>query len=119
MRQGGFSLLEVIAALAILGFSLTVTAVLLQGESTRVRRLAAREEALRALEATVETVRAGLVPLQSSTGQPVAGSPAELRLSLRVVPTHPSGLYRVDATARWEVAGHPESATLTSLVWRP
>lgn len=119
MQDRGFSLVEVIAALAILGFSLVVTAVLLQGESARVRRLAAREEAVRALEASVETVRAGLVPMQSNTGQPVAGSNSDLRLSVEIVPIQPSGLYRVAATARWKVAGHPESETLTTLVWRP
>lgn len=119
----GFSILELVAALAILGFAILVTAAVLSTESDRAARLAARDQAVHALEATLEDVRAGMVPLQSSSPhsgaiiQPAAAD--NLRITLNVAHAIPPDLYRVEATARWRVRGQAATATLTTLIWRP
>ncbi|MCG6962718.1 MAG: type II secretion system GspH family protein [Acidobacteria bacterium] len=119
----GFSILELVAALAILGFAILVTAAVLSTESDRAARLAARHQAVHALEATLEDVRAGIVPLQSSspqTGEIVQPAAADnLRITLNVAQASPPDLYRVEATARWRVRGRAAKATLTTLIWRP
>lgn len=119
----GFSLLELVAALAILGFAIVVAAAVLSTESDRTARLAAREQAVHALEATIEDVRAGLVPLQSTSQKLVGHTPSpaahDLRITLDIARENPPDLYRVQATARWEVRGRARSMQLTTLMWRP
>lgn len=119
----GFSILELVAALAIVGFAILAVTATLSVESGRAARLAAREEAVDALEATIEEVRAGLTPLESTsiqvTGTADSAHDGSLDITLDVVSVSPSGLYRVEATARWRVLGKAASERLTTLVWRP
>lgn len=115
----GFSILELVAALAILGFAILATAAVLTTESHRATRLAARDEAVHALEARLEDLRAGLIPLSSASFQVPATSATDLKITLDVAPTSPRDLYRVEATARWKVRGRPAAQRLTTLIWRP
>ncbi len=110
-------------ALAIVGFAILAVTATLSVESGRAARLAAREEAVDALEATIEEVRAGLTPLESTsiqvTGTADSAHDGSLDITLDVVSVSPSGLYQVEATARWRVLGKAASERLTTLVWRP
>lgn len=60
---GGFSLPEILVALAIFGMAVVVAAGFMSAQAASERRLAARQELLRLTEAGLESVRSGAVPL--------------------------------------------------------
>jgi prepilin-type N-terminal cleavage/methylation domain-containing protein len=105
-RQRGFSLIETLIALAILGTALLLGAALLLQHPRVLRRLDAQREAYRAIESTLEAVRAGALPLQSleldgfvtSTGKQAS---EDLKLSMVVRPGDLPGLYHVTLVARY------------------
>jgi len=105
-RQSGFSLLETLIALAILGTALLLGAALVLQHPRVLRRLDAQREAYRAIESTLESVRAGAIPLQSlelagfvtSTGKQAS---KDLTLSMLVRPADLPGLYHVTLEARY------------------
>ena len=83
-----------------------------------VRRLDAQREAIHILEATLEALRAGAIPLASQT-LPPAG-PRKMALSIEVTPEGtPPGLYRVKVRAAYQVEGRPKERSVETLVWRP
>jgi hypothetical protein len=82
-----------------------------------VRRLDAQREALHTLEATVEALRAGALPLASQTLPPVG--PRKLALSIQVAPEgYPPGLFHVQVRAAWQIEGQPRERAVETLVWR-
>jgi prepilin-type N-terminal cleavage/methylation domain-containing protein len=123
-RHGGFTLLETLIALAILSMVLLVGAALLLAEPRVVRRIDVDRQALRAVESTLEALRAGALPLQSerldgfatAAGAP---APAGLTLQLDVTPEGLPGLYRAALLARFPVAGRIVERRVETLVWRP
>jgi hypothetical protein len=80
---------------------------------------------LRALESTLELVRAGVVPLQSGPVEPwlaVAGVPLppDASIQMEVEPvTPPAGLFHVKVLARWVSAGVLRTREVETLVWSP
>jgi len=128
----GFSLLEVAIATAILGVALLLGMSLLLGEARTVRRLDADHAARAALEATLEAIRAGALPLRSAsygsealaaltspgTGPPPTAMTVDLDVSPPAPPA-PPGLYEVALRARYRVAGQDFERRLGSLVWQP
>jgi hypothetical protein len=92
-----------------------------------VRRLDRQREVLRALESTLELVRAGVVPLQSGPVEPwllLSGVPVPTDTSVQmevepVAPPGPAGLYHVKVLARWVSAGTPRTREVETLVWSP
>lgn len=116
----GFTLVETIAALAILGLAIAVASGL-SGRGPRASaRLAAHRVALRAAEAAIETVRAGTaVPVSGPFGlSRAAAQKPEVSVRLDVRPVGPPGLFEVRASATAPAPGRPVTESLTSLVWR-
>ena len=125
--QRGVTLLEVLVATAILGMCMLFMTQLLVQESLIERRIQARVASLRLREAHVELLRAGL-GLPSEEGEyemdlvvePVAGSGLENpELDLVLEELEPRGLWRVDLTLSYTLAGHPLTQTIEMRVWRP
>lgn len=120
-RQRGFSLIEALVALAIVGLTMTVGMSLLAQESDLARRLRAHREAMQIIESTLEAVRAGLIPLTSGRLQlPVASTQTDaLVLWLEVRPrTEPPGLSEVLVEARYVVGSQTLRRGVWTMVWR-
>ncbi len=117
-------------ALALLGVALLLTMSLFLQQSLLERRLAAHEEALRAIDSTLEVVRAGL-PLAAGTVEvdpdvllgfdesPAVPRAEGLRLWLEMEEESPRGLFRLTVRARYGVRGFFFDRTVETLVWRP
>jgi len=122
--NGGFTLLETLIALVILGFALLFVLTLVLNQPRMLKRLDAQRQAYRAIEGTLEAVRAGGIPLQSAHFADfdfLAGTPAppDLTLQMDVValPT-PAGLYRVSLAAHYTLAGQGIDQKVQTLVWQ-
>jgi hypothetical protein len=90
-----------------------------------VRRIDAERQAVAVMEWTLEEMRAGLIPLQSTpdvgwqVGSFVTGSPApDLKIAVAVVPAASPGLYQVSLTARYTVFGQLLRRRLQTMIWR-
>ena len=80
----------------------------------------AEEEAPRALEGTIEALRAGAIPLESETvPAPFATDAHGLVVTLVVTGTDVPALFDVKAEARFVVAGEPRRRGLETLIWAP
>jgi prepilin-type N-terminal cleavage/methylation domain-containing protein len=122
-RPSGFTLIEALVALTILGVALLLGMQLLIQTPRIIRRMDAERQAFRALEATLEGVRAGGVDLadQELTGFFTAAgtrAPSDLKVSMHVEPAHLPGLYHVTLTARYSVLNVAHQKQLETLVWR-
>lgn len=120
--RAGFSLLEVVLALAITGLATLVAAGLLQSHVNLVRRTAVRQELMRSAEDLLEQLRGGVRPFRSGTDVelPIADGGAVRRAVVVVVePLQLDGLYRVSVTTRASVPGELLSVELATMVWRP
>jgi prepilin-type N-terminal cleavage/methylation domain-containing protein len=114
----GFTLIETLAALFLLTLTLLLGLGLVLQHPRIVRRLDAQREALHTMEATLEALRAGALPLASQDLPPVGRH--RMALSVRIAPAgDPPGLYRVEVRARYLVEGQPRERTVESLLWRP
>ena len=87
-------------------------------------RLDAGEEALCAIEASLETIRAGALPLESGFLQPGIAYPLpvrarELMVDLDVTATATPGLYAVSLEARYRVGPSIHRRQVESLIWAP
>jgi hypothetical protein len=132
----GFTLLEAVLALALVGAALLLDLGLQAQARALEARLAAEADLLRRAEALLESVRAGVHPLRSgpALGQlawPAAADP-ELEMTLVVEPTELAGLCRVAVEGRLplERRGAPRpfaraggsaehDVALDTLVWQP
>ncbi len=120
----GFSLIEVLIALSLLGVALLLGMELVMQNPRIVRRTDGERQAFRAMESTLEAVRAGVIPLQTSElgGMVTAvGAPAprDLAISMQVDPAGLPGLYQVTLTARYSVFHQPYRKRLFTMVWSP
>ncbi len=127
-RRSGFSLLETVVALALLGMALLFSMSLIAQEPLIQRRLAAHAEALSVLDTLHEAVRAGMsLPLvpkrldwQSLYDPPRELSAArDLAVWAEVETLAPEGLYKVTLKARYFVGTESFDRTLETLIWRP
>jgi prepilin-type N-terminal cleavage/methylation domain-containing protein len=123
--NGGFTLLETLIALVILGFALLFVLSLVLNQPRMLKRLDAQRQAYRAIEGTLEAVRAGAIPLQTANFSGfdfLAGTPAPPDLSLQMdvlaLPA-PAGLYKVSLSAHYKVAGQGMDQKVQTLVWQP
>jgi len=121
----GFTLVETLIALVLLGVALLLGLALLLAQPRMLARLDAERQAFRAMEGTLEAIRAGAIPLQPahfegfdlSAGRP---APSDLALSLDVQPVgSPPDLYRVSLRAHYSVAGKGVDQRVETLVWQP
>ncbi len=107
-------------ALALVGAAVLVAAGGLRSENRLLRRAEHRNEAARVLEAAIESVRSGVLPLEDGDFGPAVPSGLDgLRVRIRVVPEDTTGLYRVTAVARWREDGRATVQRLDTMVWRP
>lgn len=122
-NQSGFSLTETLVALAILTTALLLGMALLLQHPRVVRRVDAERQAYRALESTLESVRAGVIPLQSleldgfvtAAGRP---APKDLKLSMTVQPQDLPGLYKVTLVATYSIGRQKLEKRVETMVWR-
>lgn len=122
----GFTLMETLVALSLVGIALLLTLSLVFQEPRTVRRIAAHEEALRALEVTLEAVRAGRrvppgrAPVELSTlHQPAASVATDLRVWTERHRSSPAGLFRLTVTARYRVGSRRFHREIETMVWAP
>ena len=108
--QRGSILVESLVALVLLSVALLMGLPLLFGQPGVVRRLDAQRVELGALDSTLEALRTGALPLQSTR---YAGTPDDPAVWVEVEPWTPAGLYRV--TLRAAASGRQ----IETLVWRP
>jgi type II secretion system protein I len=120
-RHRGFSLIEVLVALAIVGLTMTIGMSLLAQQSEVARRMRAHHEAMRIVESTLEAVRAGLIPLTSGRLEAPADSTETdaLVLWMEVSPrSETPGLSEVLVEARYVVGQRTLRRGVRTMVWR-
>lgn len=120
----GFSLIEALVALLVLTLAMLLGYGFMMRQPQAMKRLDAGDEALRALESSLETMRAGVVPLVDGMLQPVIAYPppttaADLLVNLDVEPTETPGLFTVNLEARYRVGRAIHRRHVQSLVWSP
>jgi prepilin-type N-terminal cleavage/methylation domain-containing protein len=119
-RPHGFTLLEALIALTVLGIALLLGMALVIQLPRDVRRLDAERQAMRAMEASLEAMRAGILPVQNSELSgfiTLAGAPAarDLGITVLVNPTARPGLYQVTLTAHYSVLNTKHKKQLQAL----
>ncbi len=113
-------------ALWILTVAMLAGMALVLQQPRVVRRIDAERQAVQVMEWTLEEMRAGIIPLQStpdvgwSLGSFVVGSPApDLKVAVAVTPAAVPGLFRVVLMARYTVFGSLHQRRLQTMVFRP
>jgi len=120
-RPNGFTLLEALIALAVLGVALLLGMALVIQIPRDVRRLDAERQAMRAMEASLEGMRAGTVAVQKSELSEfitVNGDSPVRKLGITVVPTPTTrpGLCQVTLTAHYWVLNSQHEKQLQALI---
>ena len=119
-RPNGFTLLEALIALTILGVALLLGMALVIQLPRDVRRLDAERQAMRAMETALEAMRAGALPVENSEligFITMAGASAarDLGITVLVNPTPRPGLYQVTLTAHYSVLNTKHKKQLQAL----
>lgn len=123
--MSGFSFLEAIVALAILGIVITSMVTILSRHSFLDRHLDGHLEALRSIEAQAEAMRGGMqFPVDDGTHELVPvlapGEPVEnFALRAKVLRLGPGRFYSVTFVATYRVGRAEFSRTLETRLWRP
>jgi prepilin-type N-terminal cleavage/methylation domain-containing protein len=121
--QRGFSLLETLIALAILGGVLIVFLQWVWQGWAIEKRIAVHQLALRELEAQNEALRAsGAVPtLEEVELTPLTDLDRveDPRVVVAWAAREPIGLHTVVFTVSYRIGGQPFSRSLTTLSWQP
>ncbi len=123
-RNAGFSLIETLVSLAILTLALLLGVDAFLQHTRATRRMEAQRQAFRALESSLEAVRSGSLPLQSTwldgfttaVGTP---APRDLKVWMQVDPAVAPFLYEVHLQATYDVEGAKVTKSLHSMVYRP
>lgn len=124
-RRQGFSLLETLVALTLIGVALLLTMALLAQHPWVSRRLDAHLEAIHVLDQTHEAVRAGLsipssgsatVDWQTFDPPPSVTVAENLRVVLEVEATGTPHLVHLTLRARYSVRGGSFERTVETLV---
>lgn len=119
-ERTGFTLVEVLVSLVLVGISLLIGTALVVQEYRIGRRLAAQTAVLRSLEATIEGIRAGIVPLQSQRLPPPWPAPraiSEFTIVVQVDPQDPPGLTHLVVEAQYRLSGRLERRQVETFYW--
>ena len=124
-RRGarGAVLLEALVAAAVVAVGLLFVMALLAHEARLAAAAPAQRRAFHALEAVLEGVRAGAVPLADATFRdpepPWVPLAPRATLWLEVRPTALDDLWEVEAIIRYRAGRDLQRRSLTTRVWRP
>jgi type II secretory pathway pseudopilin PulG len=118
-RHDGFTLIETLVALAVLFVVLIGLASGLLLARRASESLREQRQVDRALEASLETLRVGMIPLRSGPVAMTTDPGFPIALQLVVDPAGPAGLYEVTVYASYLRRGTAIERSLTSQVWRP
>lgn len=124
-RRGarGAVLLEALVAAAVVAMALLFVMALLAHEARLTAAAPAQRRAFHALEAVLEGVRAGALPLADATFRdpepPWVPLAPQATLWLDVRPTELDDLWEVEATIRYRAGRDLQRRSLTTRVWRP
>lgn len=114
--QSGFTLVEALIAATVVMVALLMGMALVAQQPGVLRRIEAQRRTLHVLEATMESLRAGALPLVSQR----LDGPGDRTVWVTVTPaSHPPGLYRVSLRALWRVEGTVRERSIETLIWRP
>jgi type II secretory pathway pseudopilin PulG len=112
VNQRGFTYIETIAAVTLLGLSIMIASSLTAAYPVASAHLVAQEEMLASLDAVLEGVRAGAIPAESgSVSSPVPTS-SRISVRLEVVEHDSGGLKKIRAVASTVVRGRVLSREL-------
>ena len=119
----GYSLLEALAAIAIVGMALLVSTNALQTHANLARRAEIQHEMLRSAEDALESVRGSQSPLEDGPLH-LSSETDDLRRRtvytiVRVEELEIEGLYEVTARSRTHFLDEPMEFELRTMVWRP
>lgn len=119
----GYSLVEALAAIAIVGMALLVSTNALQTHARLARRAEIQHEMLRSAEDALESVRGGEVPLEEGPLQLISEvgefSRRTVYTMVRIEELETEGLYEVTARSRTHFVDQPMELELRTMVWRP
>jgi prepilin-type N-terminal cleavage/methylation domain-containing protein len=123
-RARGFTYIETLVALAILSLTLLLGVDGFLQYARATRRMESERQAFRALESTLEAVRAGTMPLASTwlegfttaVGNP---APPDLKVWMQVDPTGIPHLVSIHLQGTYRVDGKLYTKDLYSMVFRP
>ena len=118
--QSGFTLIEALLAATLLTLALLLGLALVLQQRRIVRRLDAQREALHEVETTLESLRAGVLPLMPQRlDLRGPADPAGLTLWVIVEPAgYPPGLWEVWISAAWKVDGEMKQSWVDTMIWR-
>jgi len=119
----GYSLVEALAAIAIVGMALLVSTNALQTHARLARRAEIQHEMLRSAEDALESVRGSEVPLEEGPLQLISEvgdfSGRTVYTMVRIEELEIEGLYEVTARSRTHFVDQPMELELRTMVWRP
>jgi|SRR6185295_18255769 len=122
--ESGFTVVETLIALVIIGVALLLGMALLLQQPRVLHRIDAQRQALRAIESTIEALRAGLLPLEDAEydgyNTAVGASPAKgmtVDVAIEPSPDTPN-LYKVHVEAHYKVAGQAKTRAVDTYLWR-
>lgn len=119
-ERPGFTLVEVLVSLVLVGIALLIGSALVAQEYRVGRRLAAQTAVLRSLEATIEGIRAGVVPLEGQRLPPPWPPPpavSDFTIVVQVYPWNPPGLTHLVVEAQYVLSGRLERRQIETLYW--
>lgn len=120
----GFSLIEALVALAVIGMAVIMLATIVGHEPRALRRIEAHREAYDVLFGAIESVRAGNLSASALDGaDPAAWLPSRpsarnVRLEAETSVINPRGLSRLRVTVFYDTVGAKASRSVETLLWR-
>ena len=122
----GFTLIETVVALSLLATAMLLTLSLIFQEPRTLNRLTAHEQAFRALEQTLEGIRAGRTVPSGRESVDIGmlllpENPAALDLEIwsELQEESASGLHHLTLSARYRAGRQRYTRSLETMVWYP